>query len=320
MKILIIQTAFIGDVVLATALVESIKKELPKSSVDFLLRKGNEDLLKNHPKINRLLIFNKKEGKYKNLFRLLLDIRKERYDYIINPHRFGTSGFLTALSRAKNKLGFDKNPFSFFYSKKYKHQLDGGMHETERNHLLISDLVQSKVEKPKLYPSERDYEVIPNEDYVCMAPASVWFTKQYPEKSWVDLANRIPKGIKIFLIGGPGDKDLCQRIADASSSQDISNKAGAYSFLQSAALISKAKMTYANDSAPMHFASAMNAPVTAIYCSTVPAFGFGPLSEQSYIAEYQEKLECRPCGIHGKKNCPLGHFNCSNFRIEAIFK
>jgi ADP-heptose:LPS heptosyltransferase len=42
-----------------------------------------------------------------------------------------------------------------------------------------------------------------------------------------------------------------------------------------------AAMNYVNDSAPMHFASAVNAPVTAVYCSTIPAFGFGPLSDRS---------------------------------------
>ena len=70
-------------------------------------------------------------------------------------------------------------------------------------------------------------------------------------------------------------------------------------------------MNYVNDSAPMHFASAMDAPVAAIYCSTVPSFGFGPLSTQSYIIEVHEQLACRPCGLHGKAACPLGHFNCA---------
>jgi heptosyltransferase-2 len=74
----------------------------------------------------------------------------------------------------------------------------------------------------------------------------------------------------------------------------------------------RAIMNYVNDSAPMHFASAVNAPVTAIYCSTLPAFGYGPLSDQSHIVEIQEALQCRPCGIHGKKSCPQTHFNCAN--------
>jgi heptosyltransferase-2 len=70
-------------------------------------------------------------------------------------------------------------------------------------------------------------------------------------------------------------------------------------------------MNYVNDSAPMHFASSVNAPVTAVYCSTIPAFGFGPLSDISHIVEIQEPLACRPCGLHGRQTCPLGHFNCA---------
>ena len=72
-----------------------------------------------------------------------------------------------------------------------------------------------------------------------------------------------------------------------------------------------AVMNYVNDSAPMHFASAVNAPVTAVYCSTIPEFGFGPLSDESYVVEIAEPLDCRPCGLHGYKACPLGHFNCA---------
>ena len=81
--------------------------------------------------------------------------------------------------------------------------------------------------------------------------------------------------------------------------------------LQSAALIKDAEMNYVNDSAPMHFASSVNAPVAAVYCSTIPAFGFGPLSDTQFIIEVEEKLGCRPCGLHGHKACPQGHFKCA---------
>ena len=70
-------------------------------------------------------------------------------------------------------------------------------------------------------------------------------------------------------------------------------------------------MNYVNDSAPMHIASAMNAPVTAIYCSTIKEFGFGPLSDVSYVIEEKQNIACRPCGLHGHKACPLGHFQCA---------
>jgi len=77
-----------------------------------------------------------------------------------------------------------------------------------------------------------------------------------------------------------------------------------------------AKMNFANDSAPVHFASAMNAPITAIFCSTVPSFGYGPLSDDAHIVETQETLSCRPCGSHGKKECPQKHFKCG-FGIDT---
>jgi heptosyltransferase-2 len=79
----------------------------------------------------------------------------------------------------------------------------------------------------------------------------------------------------------------------------------------------EAAMNYVNDSAPMHFASAVNAPVTAVYCSTIPAFGFGPLSDKSFIVEIEEPLDCRPCGLHGYRACPRGHFHCA-YKIQEV--
>jgi heptosyltransferase II len=72
-----------------------------------------------------------------------------------------------------------------------------------------------------------------------------------------------------------------------------------------------AVMNYSNDSAPLHLGSSVNAPSTAIFCSTIPAFGFGPLSYNSAVIETTVKLACRPCGLHGYKACPKGHFKCA---------
>ncbi len=97
------------------------------------------------------------------------------------------------------------------------------------------------------------------------------------------------------------------------------NLCGKLNILQSAALIRNAKMNYVNDSAPMHIASAMNAPTTAIFCSTIPDFGFGPIASNARIIETKEKLSCRPCGLHGLKRCPEKHFKCSyNIDIENL--
>ena len=104
---------------------------------------------------------------------------------------------------------------------------------------------------------------------------------------------------------------LCEKIKISSQHQNIINLAGKLSLLQSCALIKDAQMTYVNDSAPLHLASSVNAPVTAFFLSTIPAFGFGPLSDNSTIKEVLN-LKCRPCGLHGHKTCPQKHFKCSD--------
>lgn len=316
-KFLIIQTAFTGDVVLATCIIEKLHALYPDAQIDFLLRKGNEGLLQHHPYLHEVLIWNKKEGKYKTLWQLLKKIRSNRYDKVINVQRFASTGFLTAFSKAKEKIGFDKNPFSWAFDKKVKHQMGEGNaspHETKRNLSLIQHFTNDEVYKPRLYPTPADDAFVAakkSEPYVCIAPASVWFTKQYPAEKWVDLIKQLPAELTVYLLGAPGEANLCTDIMQKSERKNVIALAGKLSFLQSAALMKDALLNYVNDSAPMHFASAMNAPVAAIYCSTVPSFGYGPLSDKSYIIETKVKLDCRPCGLHGYKQCPLGHFKCA---------
>ena len=312
-KILIIQTAFIGDVILATPLIEKLHDKFPKSTIDFLLRKGNEKLFTNHPKLKNILIWDKKNKKYNNLIKIIKQIRAEKYDFVINLQRFSSSGIITFLSKGRIKIGFDKNPFSFSYKIKVKHKIGNGTHEIERNLSVIESITDNSKYLPKLYPEISNFnkvEEYTNEKYICIAPASVWFTKQYPKHKWVELINAL-KEYKIYLIGAPSDFSLCNEISEQSSHNNIVNLTTELSFLDSAALMKNAFMSYVNDSAPMHIASAVNANVTAVYCSTVPSFGFGPLSTNSKVVEVSEKLACRPCGLHGKKECPEGHFDCA---------
>lgn len=318
-KILFIQTAFTGDVVLATALIEKWHQFYPYDQIDFLVRKGNEALLTDHPFIHEVLIWNKKDNKKGNLFRLLKKIRKNRYDKIFNLQRFASTGLLTGLSGAKERVGFDKNPVSFLFTKKIKHVFGKELHEVQRNNELIESFTDAAFNKPKLYPSPKDFDKIATyltQPYVCMMPASVWFTKQYAEEKWIELIDHFPEKYMIYLGGGNSDKDLCERIKQKTINKKVKVVAGSLNYLSSAALMKDAKMNYTNDSAPLHFASATNAPVTAIFCSTVPEFGFYPLSEKSFVVQTKEHLSCKPCTLHGRKACPLGHFKCA-YTIET---
>ena len=341
-KILVVQTAFIGDLVLATALVESLHQQYPKAAIDVVVRKGNESLFNEHPFLNELIVWDKKQHKYLNWLSILKKIRAKKYDVLINVQRFAATGLWTILSSANTTIGFDKNPFSFLFTHKVKHDVVAlnqnisvsEVHEINRNHALTHSLGALTLAMPKLYPTNSDFEkvkIYQAEKYITIAPASVWFTKQFPLTDWVSFISELKFEGPIYIIGGPADKDLGDQIinevisldskalnaistspTNSSASKKIINLSGTLGFLASAALQQKAVLNYVNDSAPMHFCSAVNAPVVAIYCSTIPAFGFGPLSTNSFIVETQEQLACRPCGLHGKKHCPLGHFNCAH--------
>ncbi len=308
---LIIQTAFLGDVILATALVEKLKQYHPQASIDFLVRKGNESVLVGNPHLRQVFTLDKKK-KFSSILELLNTIRKKRYDVVVNVQRFATSGLLTAFSGAAFTIGFDKNPFSGLFSKSVAHHLDS-RHEVDRNQMLIADFTDGLSSMPGIYPSEKDLEIVNKlvvKPFITIAPASIWFTKQWPAHKWISLVEKALPGFTVYLIGGGPDVDLCASIASSFPKDSVVNLAGSLGLLQSAALMKMAKMNFVNDSGPMHLASAMDAPVTVVYCSTVPSFGFGPLSSQKRIIEISN-LNCRPCGLHGHKDCPLDHFKCA---------
>ena len=316
-KFLVIQTASIGDVILATAVAEKLHAYFPDSQIDMMIKKGYESLFENHPYLNKVYSWDKKRHKYRNLFSILRQVRSQRYDLIANIQRYAATGFITAFGKAKETAGFDKNPFSIFFTYKIKHEIGvPGVHEVNRNQKLIEHLTDNKAMRPALYPSEEIFEKVKHyksERYICVAPCSLWFTKQFPENRWVEFLKLVPDDLKVYLLGGKDDIAICDRIISNVPNKHIESLAGRLNLLESAALMRDAAMNYVNDSSPMHLASSQNAPTTAIFCSTIADFGFGPLSEDSVVVEENRNLKCRPCGLHGYKECPEGHFRCASF-------
>ena len=313
-RILIIQTAFLGDVILATSFISSVRASFPNAKIDVLVKKGNQSLLQGNPHIEKVYTFDKSAGKWKNIIQLIKQFRKQKYAYIFNLQRFASSGIIAVFSGAKKVFGFAKNPLSLLYSQRFDHEVNNGMHETERNFQMLKTFTSAPPSPMELFPSDVNYdkvELFKADKYFCLAPASVWETKRLPAEKWVELIERLPLDSVIYLLGGKEDEDLCDLIANSSTANNVVNLAGVLNLLDSAALMKDATRNYVNDSAPLHIASAMNAPVTAFFCSTTPLFGFGPISSDSEIAEVED-LKCRPCGLHGHKRCPQDHFSCGH--------
>ena len=317
-RFLIIQTAFIGDVILATALIEKLHAFYPDAEIHFLIKKGNEKILEGHTLLKKVLLFDKK-NKLKSLFGLIAEIRKNKYDAVVNVHRHFSSGLLTALSGAKEKIGFRKNPLSFLFTKRIAHEWD--KHEIQRNQELIADLSDAIAVKPKLYPSAEDWKYITENfaaPFITISPATIWATKALPLERWVALIDSIPSDKKVYLLGSKADTETCNQLKNMCRNYRPEVLTGKLSFLKDAALMANAEMNYVLDSGPLHICSAMNAPVTAVFCSTSPNYGFGPLSDISFIVETKEKLNCRPCGAHGHKKCPEGHFRCAEIALNVL--
>lgn len=314
--ILIIQTAFLGDTILASSFAYQVKKCFPLARVHFFLREGNESLIDGLDFVDKVWVWEKSQGKYKALLGLILTLRKYQFEYVFNLHRHFNSGLITARMKAKEKIGFKENPLSFFYTQKVRHLIPHDhngkyYHEVQRNLLLLKEVVPSleisdeaKVYPPHLPLKEEHFSIKESEEYLVVAPTSVWFTKQWELSKYLDLIKQVTQ--KVYLIGAPSDREDCEKLIVR---EGVVNLCGKLSLLESAALMKNAKRVIVNDSAPLHLASAVNAKTTAIFCSTTPRFGYFPLAQESEVVEVS--LDCKPCGLHGHQACPLGHFHCS---------
>ena len=319
-KILIIQTAFLGDVILALPMVQSIKAHLPDALIDFLCVPSTESVLHNHPAIHNVIPYDKKGGdKLDKFIEVLNEIREVEYDIVISPHRFLRSSLLTYYSESKVRIGFEENSLAFLLTSKVKYIKD--KHEIYRNLELVKQIPaleydENKVSlKPDLYPSTEQkvkvrHLLVHKANLISFAPCSKWFTKQLPIEKASEIAKMLLfKGYNVALVGGEADIDYCNELAQKLNDDSLVNLCGKLSPLESYEVMTQSKALITVDSAAQHLGSASGIPIVLIYGSTDISFGFYPLTSKYKIAEI-DSLECRPCTDHGRDKCPLGHFKC----------
>ncbi len=316
-KILVIQTAFIGDVILATPLFSALKQHLPQAWIECLTTPAAADVLRNNPHVDRLITYDKHRSQKgaARLLRLMRQLKNRRYHLVLAPHRSLRTALLVHSTGAPIRIGFDKNSGAWWYTHRCRY--DAQQHETARNLSLLSALgIHADSQPPEIYPDAEDRtavedltaDVPKNTRWVALAPGSVWPTKRWPEGYYRELAARLTADrCTVFLIGGKEDRPLCRRIAEGLSSQAV-DASGQLSLRASAELLRRCRILVTNDSAPMHLASAAGTLTLALFGPTVPAFGFAPYARESVILE--RPLECRPCTTHGGRRCPIKTHAC----------
>jgi heptosyltransferase-2 len=325
-KILIVQTAFIGDVILATPLAEAVQQVFPGSKIDFIAIPAAANLLEKNKFINRVVIFDK-HGRQRGLLalsRLAKSLEQEQYEVALVPHRSLRSALLVRLAKIPQRLGFDCSAGKWFFTRRVPYRQK---HEVERNLDLLRVLDNNfATPSPKIFWDKSDRQIV--EPFLhhgqaakwrcALAPGSVWATKRWPAERFVELAKKLiaETGAFVYLIGGGSDRELCAAIADEIGGNCL-NVAGELSLRQSAALLDRCQILVSNDSAPTHLGVATRCKVITIFGPTVPAFGFAPFGEGHLVIE--KKLPCRPCSSHGGQRCPIGTHACmQELSVEEV--
>ena len=321
-KILVIQTAFIGDAILTLPLLQSLKVHYPESSIDVIVVPRTAEIFAHHPAIGQIIQYDKRgnDRGLKGLWRLRNKLIGQKYDLVIVPHRSLRSAFLTWLLKPTMSIGFDKSAGHWLFKKTVRY--NSLAHEIERNLSLLSPLKLPEVGTglPRLYPSKEDVQIIDSivaenglnryKNIVAVAPGTIWNTKRWPSDRFAAVCRHIAsENVAIVLVGGGEDTELCKEVLEASQAKNVFSVAGKLSLLQSAELIRRCTVLISNDSAPMHIAVAVGTPVVAIFGATIPEYGFAPRGPFDIVLE-MKGLPCRPCSIHGGTTCPIKTFDC----------
>jgi lipopolysaccharide heptosyltransferase II len=301
-NVLIIRLSSLGDILLATPLIRSIKKQFPSINTDFLLREQYADVLKFNPYVRDLLTL---KGNYEELAGI---ISQNKYDLIIDLQNNLRSNKLIAKSGAK-KVYFKKHDFDKFLLVKFKiNRMKNLPQIPVRYSNALSNFSLDEEGIDIFIPEEIKSNIKNKNDYIGLAPGSRHFTKMWPKENYIHLAKMLlARNFKVVLLGGSKDNSICEEIS--RSSPGSINLCNEDNILQIASDMKKCKAVVCNDSGLMHTACAAGTPVLAFFGSTVEEFGFTPYRNKNLILE-NNSLSCRPCSHIGRDECPKNHFKC----------
>lgn len=321
-SIVIVQTAFLGDVILTTPLIRAAQELFPLADVDVVVIPETAEVLHNNPYIRTLYTFDKRADKTSAFWRMVKELRAQRYDIGLAPHRSMTTAQLLLLGRAVRRVGFAGKAASLSYHQRVpfdlakpqiKRYLDLLTPFSKRSFSAQTEVFFDAKTKEKVKALLKPYQELK----IAVAPGSVWPTKRWPAEKYVELLKRLGNKVQYLFIGSPDERAHCQKIIHSAGIESAVNLAGSLSLLESAATIASCDLMICNDSGAMHLANAVKTDVFAFFGPTVKRFGFAPFRSDDRVFEID--LECRPCSSHGGEKCPKQHFRCmKDIRVEEV--
>lgn len=306
--VVIVQTGFLGDAVLATGMVRALH-ESGVMRIGLLVRSELAEIFEHHPAIATVHRLDK--GRDGATAAMVNELRAAAYAAALVPHRSARSALLVRRAGVPRRIGFRQADLALTFTDRVHYSI--AEHEIDRNAALVERLgapAPPASRRSWLVPTDRALESMrPHEGAIVLAPGSVWATKRWREEGFVEVARRLhERGDRLLVIGGEGDRELCARIVSRAGLPPEALHAGTLTLPELVALSSVVSRVICNDSAPLHIAEAVGTPVTALFGPTVPEFGFGPVLAGSVALGVE--LPCRPCRIHGGPSCPIGTHEC----------
>lgn len=344
-KILFVQTAFIGDVLLSFPTLRHIKSLWPDAELTILVRKGLGEMVLQAKQADHFIEITKNQPASYSIARA--SIVDGHFDLIISPHRSVRTAWMLRGLKAY-KIGFSSWWNFLFFNKRV--MLQKGWPEVYRQMSLIASFDEGLLKRIQNYmlseqigsgglPFIEEFDQMKlrelenvarthskntntcsqtvltflsknslHSGFVVLAPGSVWATKKWGLESYIRLAELlVAKGYEVVLLGSPEERELCESICRRVPC--VVNAAGEFKLWQSCELLSQAKGIVCNDSGSMHMASLVGLPTVSIFGPTVLDFGYRPWNNKSIVVENND-LACRPCAKHGGKKCPIGTHIC----------
>lgn len=321
-KILVIHTAYIGDVILLTPMLKAIKKIYPDSYLAALVVPSTSIILQNNPNVDEIIEFDKRKNKFLSFIKTTKQIRDINFDLAFLPHSSMTSTLIALLGNIPRRIGFDRWLPKYLLTERV--QFREGIHRINKNLELLSPITDKTFSiQTEIFTSpgiknkiNKLAERFHDEKLIAMAPGSIWYTKRWNERYYKRLSEKLKQhGFFIILIGSPEEKDICERVAP---SKNYFIAAGKLNLLESAELIKKCDLMICNDCGALHIANAVKTDVVAFFGPTTRDIGYFPFRKDDKIVETD--LSCRPCGSHGGEKCPLSHHKCmEDIKPEQVF-
>ena len=319
------QTAFLGDAVLTLPFTQALKGRFPEAEIHLFVRAGLEGLFSAQRELTSVRPFAKR-GDQKSLLaanRLGRELALEAFDLWISPHTSLRSALIARSVGAPVRIGFNSPWYQWLA---YTHLVDrrfGDLEEIERLFQLGGPLglfadAGAPAPLPRLdlpetarVRAEEIFACLPEGPKLGIHPGSTWPTKCWPKEYYAELTRlALAAGAVVLLFAGPCEEPFAAEIAAGAGQHNprLVNLAGMLDIPALAACLGRLDACLTNDSGPMHLAWVQGTPLVALFGPTVRGLGFYPRGQNSRVLE--TGLDCRPCGLHGHKACPMGHHNC----------